>query len=162
MDKISIEEYRADYQQEVVELILQIQQQEYGIQITKEDQPDLFEIESFYQKGNGNFFVAIRNNEVIGTISLLDIENDQVALRKMFVKKEYRGTLYKTASFLLTRAMDYASEKGINQIYLGTTPEFLAAHRFYEKNGFIQIYQEKLPSKFPLVKVDRLFYQYTF
>jgi len=161
MDKISIEDYRAAYQHEVVELILLIQQQEYGIQITKEDQPDLFEIESFYQKGNGNFFVAIRNNEVIGTISILDIENDQVALRKMFVKKEYRGSLYKTASSLLTRAMDYASEKGVKQIYLGTTPEFLAAHRFYEKNGFIQIYQE-LPSKFPLVKVDRLFYQYTF
>ena len=162
MDKISIEEYRAEYQQEVVELILQIQQQEYGIQITTEDQPDLFEIESFYQKGNGNFFVAIRNNEVIGTISILDIENDQVALRKLFVKKEYRGSLYKTASSLLTRAMEYASEKSIKQIYLGTTPEFLAAHRFYEKNSFIQIYQEELPSKFPLVKVDRLFYQYTF
>ena len=139
---------------------MSIQQQEYGIQITKEDQPDLFEIEQFYQKGNGNFWVAMLNDEVVGTISILDIGSEQVALRKMFVKKEYRGSQYKTASYLLAAAMEFAKKNHVQQIYLGTTPEFLAAHRFYEKNGFVQIIKSDLPSTFPLVQVDRRFYTY--
>ena len=53
-----VKEYSNEYQAQVVDLILHIQQQEYNIQITKDDQPDLFTIEEFYQTGNGNFWVA--------------------------------------------------------------------------------------------------------
>ena len=50
-----IEEYSETYQKQVFELILQIQQKEYGIKITKEDQPDLLNISEFYQRSSGNF-----------------------------------------------------------------------------------------------------------
>ena len=50
---INIQEYTAEYQSQVIRLILQIQQQEYQISITREDQPDLLEIETFYQKESG-------------------------------------------------------------------------------------------------------------
>jgi RimJ/RimL family protein N-acetyltransferase len=156
-----VKEYQHQYQQQVVELILQIQQREYQISISKEDQPDLFTIESFYQTGNGNFWIALYQNEVVGTISLLDIGNNEVALRKMFVHKEYRGKTYKTASLLLEKALRWAQEKSIKAIYLGTTPQFLAAHRFYEKNGFVEINQTDLPQSFPVLEVDKKFYTYT-
>ena len=55
MKSIIIKPYASKYQQEVVDLILHIQQQEYQIPITEKSQPDLFKIESFYQQGNGNF-----------------------------------------------------------------------------------------------------------
>ena len=103
-----VKEYSKEYQAQVVDLILHIQQKEYNVQITKEDQPDLFTIEEFYQTGNGNFWVAICDDKVVGTISLLDIGNHQVALRKMFVNKEYRGAKYKTASLLLEKAINWA------------------------------------------------------
>jgi GNAT superfamily N-acetyltransferase len=156
-----VKEYQHQYQQQVVELILQIQQQEYQIPISKNDQPDLFMIESFYQTGNGNFWVAQYQDEVIGTISLLDIGNNEVALRKMFVHKEYRGQTFKTASLLLEKALRWAKEKSIKAIYLGTTPQFLAAHRFYEKNGFVEINRTELPQRFPVLEVDKKFYTYT-
>jgi RimJ/RimL family protein N-acetyltransferase len=156
-----VKEYQHQYQQQVVELILQIQQREYQISISKEDQPDLFTIESFYQTGNGNFWIALYQNEVVGTISLLDIGNNEVALRKMFVHKEYRGKIYKTASLLLEKALRWVQEKSIKAIYLGTTPQFLAAHRFYEKNGFVEINQTDLPQSFPVLEVDKKFYTYT-
>lgn len=159
---IEIEKYQKDYQEAVINLILNIQQDEYGIAITKEDQPDLFKIESFYQNGNGDFWVALHDSEVVGTISLVDIGNQQLALRKMFVKKAYRGKDYGTASHLLQTALEWAKERSITDIYLGTVPEFLAAHRFYEKNGFVQIDSTQLPENFPIVKVDKLFYQYRF
>jgi N-acetylglutamate synthase-like GNAT family acetyltransferase len=155
-----VSEYTKEFQEQVVDLILQIQQQEYDIPITKEDQPDLFTIESFYQTGTGNFWVALFDGKVIGTISLLDIGNHQVALRKMFVHKDYRGATYKTASLLLKNAIDWATEKSVHSIYLGTTPQFLAAHRFYEKNGFESIEVTDLPQQFPVLAVDKRFYKF--
>ena len=156
-----VKQYSNEYQAQVVDLILQIQQQEYNIPITKNDQPDLFTIEDFYQKGNGNFWVAIYDDKVVGTISLLDIGNNQVALRKMFVNKEYRGAKFKTASLLLNNAINWAKESSIKTIYLGTTPQFLAAHRFYEKNGFTSIDLKDLPENFPVLHVDKKFYKYS-
>jgi N-acetylglutamate synthase-like GNAT family acetyltransferase len=156
-----VKEYQHHFQHQVVELILQIQQQEFQIPISKEDQPDLFRIKSFYQTGNGNFWIALYQNEVVGTISLLDIGNNEVALRKMFVHKEYRGKTYKTASLLLENALKWAQEKSIKAIYLGTTPQFLAAHRFYEKNGFVEINRTELPQGFPVLAVDKKFYTYS-
>lgn len=156
-----VKEYQHHYQEQVVELILQIQQQEFKIPISKEDQPDLFMIESFYQTGNGNFWVAKYQDEVVGTISLLDIGNNEVALRKMFVQKEYRGQTYNTASLLLENALKWAQTQSLKSIYLGTTPQFLAAHRFYEKNGFVEIDRTELPQSFPVLAVDKKFYRFT-
>jgi RimJ/RimL family protein N-acetyltransferase len=155
-----VKEYSCENQAQVVDLILQIQQQEYNISITKDDQPDLFIIEEYYQTGNGNFWVALYDKNVVGTISLLDIGNNQVALRKMFVNKEYRGATYKTASLLLDTAIKWAKERPIKAVFLGTTPQFLAAHRFYEKNGFISIDLNDLPENFPVLQVDKKFYEY--
>ncbi|RFU65162.1 GNAT family N-acetyltransferase [Peribacillus glennii] len=155
-----IKEYSSEYQTEVVDLILEIQQEEYNVPITKDDQPDLFEIEDFYQTGKGNFWVALYNGKVVGTISLLDIGDSHVALRKLFVKKEFRGSTYNTANLLLNRAIEWAREQSIKAIYLGTTPQFVAAHRFYEKNGFENIDVEELPDSFPILKVDKKFYKY--
>ena len=138
-ESIIIQPYTSKYQQQVVDLILHIQQQEYQIPITEKDQPDLFEIESFYQQGNGNFWVAVCNERVVGSVALIDIGSRQVALRKMFVAKSYRGA---------------------NFIYLGTTLQYRAAHRFYEKNGFQHIEKEKLPENFPVMNVDKKFYTY--
>lgn len=154
-----VREYQHQFQSKVVELILQIQQQEYQIPISKEDQPDLFTIESFYQSGTGNFWVAQFQDEVVGTISLLDIGNNEVALRKMFVHKDFRGQTYKTASLLLEKALNWAKDQSIKAIYLGTTPQFLAAHRFYEKKGFVEINQDELPQSFPVLEVDKKFYK---
>ena len=78
--------------------------------ITKEDQPDLYDVENFYQKRIGNFWVALDGDFVIGTVALLDIQNHQVALRKMFVAKKYRGKAFKTTSLLLDNAFEWARQ----------------------------------------------------
>jgi len=155
----NIREYQASDQEQVLQLILNIQQQEYDIPITKADQPDLLSIESFYQQGNGNFWVACDGDQVVGTIALLDIGNAQVALRKMFVQAEYRGKVWNTATLLLQQVITWAQQQQITQIYLGTTVQFIAAHRFYEKNGFQEIEVIQLPASFPVMPVDKKFYQ---
>ncbi|MBP1313659.1 GNAT family N-acetyltransferase [Herbaspirillum huttiense F1] len=155
---IEIQVYRPEHAQGVVEVILPIQQEEFGIPITLEGQPDLKDIAGFYQKGLGNFWVAVDGGKVVGTISLLDIGNAQVALRKMFVAASHRGKEHGTAARLLEGAIAWARAQGVRQIFLGTTDKFLAAHRFYEKNGFRLIEKSTLPPAFPVMVVDTRFY----
>jgi N-acetylglutamate synthase-like GNAT family acetyltransferase len=157
-----IQEYEPQYQSEIINLILEIQQQEFHISITQADQPDLNDIPHFYQSKSGNFWMAIDKGAVVGTISLLDIGNNQGVLRKLFVKADHRGKEHHTAKLLLQQLMEWAREHRISEIYLGTTDKFLAAHRFYEKNHFTAITKERLPKTFPLMKVDTIFYQFLF
>ena len=156
---IEIVQYSKIHLDGVIDVILPIQQKEFGIQIKLEDQPDLREIPNFYQKGNGNFWVAMCKSEIVGTISLLDIGNKQGALRKMFVKKEFRGPKNKVAEKLLAVLLLWCQSKDVREIFLGTTPKFLAAHRFYEKNGFSEIQKSELPVSFPVMVVDTKFYK---
>lgn len=151
--------YSEIHREEILELILNIQNKEYGIEITASDQPDLQNIKGFYQKNNGNFWVALADNKVIGTISLLDIGSEKAALRKMFVEKNYRGSQHGISKALLNTMLSWAGEKSLKSIYLGTTSKFLAAHKFYEKNGFQQVSQHELPESFPIMAVDTVFYK---
>ncbi|PEJ01835.1 GNAT family N-acetyltransferase [Bacillus wiedmannii] len=159
-EKIRIIPYESTFQDEVVDLIVYIQQKEYNVPITKEEQPDLLEIETFYQRNHGNFWIATYVDKVVGTVALLDIENQQVALRKMFVKKEFRGKEWGASYKLLQTAISWAENKKLKDIYLGTTVKFLAAHRFYEKNNFQSVSIDELPKSFPVLQVDKKFYRY--
>ncbi len=158
IEDISIEIFSDKYGDEVRELISCIQRIEFDIQISLKDQPDLCDIPGFYQQRNGNFWVALCNAQPIGTISLLDIGNNQVALRKMFVHRDFRGSKFNAAKKLLDVALDWCTTKGVSEIYLGTTSAFHAAHKFYEKNGFSEISKDSLPSAFPIMNVDTKFY----
>lgn len=156
---IEVFPYSSQYRDEVVSIILPIQQDEFGVSVTLADQPDLLDIPGFYQRDLGNFWVAVAGGKVVGTISLLDIGNSQAALRKMFVKAPYRGPVHGVASRLLGTLLQWCEEKGVGEIYLGTTARYLAAHRFYEKNGFVEVPKSALPSAFPIMAVDTKFYK---
>lgn len=146
----------------VIGLILPIQQDEFGVPITVEDQPDLKAIPDFYQTGLGDFWVAVTDEgRIVGTISLKDIGGNVGALRKMFVAAEWRGREHGVARQLLERLLTTSRERGIRSVFLGTTDKFHAAHRFYEKNGFVEIVRADLPKGFPLIAVDTKFYAIT-
>lgn len=144
--------------QGILDVIVPIQREEFGIAIAATDQPDLLAISDFYQSGRGGFWVAIADSRVVGTIGLKDIGNAQAALRKMFVAADYRGKDQGVASRLLQTLLDHARGQELAQVFLGTTDKFLAAHRFYEKNGFAEIAKADLPPAFPVMAVDSKFY----
>ena len=161
MTDVKIKRFELDDQQGVIDVIVPIQREEFGIAITAEDQPDLKAIPVFYQSGMGDFWVAKSGEEVVGTIGLKDIGSGQAALRKMFVAAPWRGREFGVAAKLLKRLIEEATSRGIKQIYLGTTDKFLAAHRFYEKHGFTEVAKQTLPATFPLMAVDSKFYMLT-
>jgi N-acetylglutamate synthase-like GNAT family acetyltransferase len=151
--------FSPEYVARVGKLIVRIQREEFGVDITYEEQPDLMDIPNFYQKGAGEFWVALDQGEVVGSIALLDIGAGEAALRKMFVAATHRGGAHGVAAQLLGTLLDHARKNGLKTIYLGTTDKFLAAHRFYEKSGFELIEPHSLPATFPRMAVDKRFYR---
>jgi ribosomal protein S18 acetylase RimI-like enzyme len=53
----------------------------------------------------------------------------------------------------------HARAQRLPRVFLGTRPEMRAAHRFYEKNGFVRIDERDLPPAFPRMAVDSVFYR---
>jgi N-acetylglutamate synthase-like GNAT family acetyltransferase len=159
MENVRIEVYEKRYHEQVAELILHIQRNEFGVPITREDQPDLNSIESFYQKGTGNFWVALIDTAVVGTIALIDIGHNQVALRKMFVKEQYRGAPFYTGQHLMDVAFRWMRDKNVHEVILGTLDRFQAAQKFYLRKGFVEVAKQNLPPNFPAMKLDNRFFK---
>ena len=145
--------------QAVIDFILDIQRGEFGVPITIADQPDVADPPAWYGKGRGGFWVAREGEAVVGTIALLDHGDGNAALRKMFVRRDRRGAAHGVAVGLFSTLLAHARAIGLVTLRLGTRPEMLAAHRFYEKHGFARIDAEALPPSFPRMKVDSVFYR---
>lgn len=154
---MNIQPIQNEYENEIVDLILNIQQKEFNVPVTLEDQPDLLDIENFYFKPGGTFLGAFIDGKLVGTIALVKFNAEAAAIRKMFVKKEYRGKEFQIAQQLLEQLIAYSEENGIKNLYLGTVSILQAALRFYEKNNFVTIAKEALPADFPLMKPDNVF-----
>ncbi len=152
---ITIVDYAHADRDQVVALVLDIQRGEFGVPITLADQPDLADIPRVYQRGRGAFWVAKDGDEIVGTLGLLDA--GECAVRKMFVRKDRRGARG-VASRLFDTLLAHAHAHAVPRLFLGTRPEMLAAHRFYEKNGFRRVDPETLPPPFPRMAVDSVFY----
>ena len=127
---IQIVPFASQHVEGVGALIVGIQRDEFQIPITLEDQPDLQDIPAFYQHGAGNFWVAVSEGEVVGTVALLDLGNHQGALRKMFVHASYRGPGQGVSAGLLDTLLEGSRARDVKDVYLGTTEKFVAAHRF--------------------------------
>lgn len=144
--------------QEIIDLILPIQQIEFNVPITLEGQPDLLDIEANYDATGGKFWGAFNGEKLVGSIALIATGHQAGAIRKMFVRKEWRGKEHGIASHLLEALLSYCQANNITDIYLGTVEQLKAAHRFYEKNSFERIAKEDLPSYFPRMEPDSIFY----
>ena len=117
---LEIKPYENQYKNEIIDLILTIQQKEFNVPITIADQPDLQIIPEFYQQKNGNFWVAISENKLVGTIALIDIGENIGALRKMFVHQDFRGKDFGISILLLNKLLLHCLNHKMQSINLGT------------------------------------------
>lgn len=151
--------YESRYQQQVEDLVLPIQQIEFAVNITREQQPDLMDIPGTFQKGLGNFWLAVSAGVVVGCVGVVDFGGNRVALKKMFVHRDFRGKAKGVSSALFAAVRAWCQTQAVSAIWLGTIAQMTAAHNFYRKNGFVEVSKEELPSGFPLVTVDNKFFR---
>lgn len=142
----------------VAALVLSIQIDEFNVPITREDQPDLQDLESVFNVGRGVFLVILDGEKIVGTIGLLDAGEGLGVLRKMFVAPAYRGREWGTAKLLLDAFLKHARLHEFQVVQLGTQRRLAAACRFYEKHGFSEIAKDSMHKNFPFMAVDDRFY----
>ena len=141
--------FTASHQQEAVNLILNIQNVEAGLDISLDDQPDLVDIERSYLSAGGAFWVALDEQEkVVGTIGLM-IQTPEVAvLKKFFVAVDWRGKDKDCASRLYESLIAFARSRGLTTIVLDTPSSAARSHTFYRRHGFEQISGSELPVQY--------------
>lgn len=105
------------------------------------------------------YWVALNDNEIIGTIAVIAIEKEFAILKKMMLKKSFRGKAFGVSEILLKTSINWCNENNFKKIYLGTMNQFKAAQIFYEKNRFIKISKSELPQNFVNNPLDSIFYQ---
>lgn len=150
---IEIRLFEEKYQQQVEDMVLGIQNGEFGLGLTAQRQPDLHNLKAFYNdKGNWLWVALNKKDEVIGTIGLERLNDTQAVLRKMFIKKAYRGKTLGLAQRLFEILLQEARKQNFKEILLDTPLVTHAAHRFYERNGFELISNDAVPDNYILPK----------
>lgn len=157
-NKWNIVDYRPEFKDGVIDLILTIQNIEAGLDISLEQQPDLLTIESNYQQTGGGFWVAVdESRDVIGSVGLQRETEAVAVLKKFFVKDGYRGA--GVAAGLFDRLLAFANQKGVKTIILDTPSLASRSHAFYRKMGFRQIDRSEAPITYDYPDRDSLLFR---
>lgn len=127
---VNIRSYEESYNKAINDFIISIYVEEFGFEEHRE------EIEKhdneIYKKSDGELWIALNEkNEIVGTIALLKHSDDNVELKKFYVRKDYRGQGVSKA--LYEKAMNMCKESGFKRIFLGTYERIETAIQFYIK-----------------------------
>ncbi|WP_329608925.1 GNAT family N-acetyltransferase [Lentilactobacillus sp. SPB1-3] len=147
--KIKPYTYSPSHLAEIIDLINYCQNIEAHLNIKMSEQPDLFEIENYYQHNHGNFWTALDGDQVIGTIALLPISSATAVLKKFFTYPKYRGQPHHLGQQLFNQLEQHAIENKFKEIILDTPENEHRSHTFYEHHGFIQIKPEQMTVSYP-------------
>ena len=108
---------------------------EYDIQLPENYSfADVEKLEEVYIESGGDFTVLLRDQNIIGFFALLPANDNQVGLKRLYLKADERGR--GLGKYLLEMALNRANEDGHHRIYLETTSKFKEAVGLYRKYGF--------------------------
>lgn len=106
---------------------------EHGFEYDRLKDADLKDINSYYLSKDGAFFVGIDDGRVVGTAGVRKLEENMCEIRRIYLKKEYRGKGNGEKLFLA--ALNFA-EKNCAGALLKTDPALKKAINMYLKHGF--------------------------
>jgi molybdopterin-guanine dinucleotide biosynthesis protein A len=121
---------------------------EFGFTADPELDPDLDDPTAVYEA----VWVAVRGGRVVGSVALRRLGQDEVELKRMYLRPEERG--HGLGRKLLEMALLWAREHRIRTIRLDTSDRMEAARRLYETYGF-----ERVPGHAPRQGQQRLLYE---
>lgn len=85
----------------------------------------------------GQIFYAWYDDQIVGTVSLMKIQDEVFELTKMAVNEAFQGL--GIGKLLMEQCLDYAKRKGIKQIIIYSNRRLERAVEMYRKYGFIEI-----------------------
>ena len=121
---------------------------EFGFAADPELDQDLADPSGYYAAT----WIAVRGDEVVGSIALRDLGDATLELKRMYLRPVCRGR--GAGRRLLCTALEWARANGARTVRLDTTEEMTAARRLYEEHGFVRI-----PGEAPRQGQQRLLYE---
>lgn len=101
------------------------------------DMEQLDEPENYILPNNGAIFLAKLNNEIVGTVAMINTGAGEFELAKMSVTPAVQG---RGAGHLLAlAAVDYARQQHARKVWLESNRKAQAALRLYERVGFREV-----------------------
>lgn len=155
MTDFEIINYLGGRDQEVAALILFVQQNDVGLHVPIEEQPELLDIGGAYREGA--FWLAVAGGDVVGTIGMMRYGTIAV-MKKLFVRQDYQGR-EGVAHPLYTRALEWASDHSLNAIFLDTPSIATRSHAFYRRRGFRIVDRSELPQEYSFPDRDSLIFK---
>ncbi len=149
--------YQDKYREAVRDLIYEIKEKELGEH--GKNHPDLLNISEFYQKTErGNFWLALEDGKLVGTIGLYELSQDVGYFSRFYVDKDYRRK--GIGSKLFFTLVEFAKKHNYKKIFLNTSSDQEAANKFYVKMGFTRVYS--FPKELPYTPTNGTFYEMYF
>ncbi|MDB9537260.1 GNAT family N-acetyltransferase [Dolichospermum planctonicum CS-1226] len=111
---------------------------EYGLPWQPEEaDKDVLQIEAYYLKTGGEFWVIEQENQIVGTAAYYPINRGEkaVEIRKMYLLPKVRGL--GLGKFLLQQLETVISAGGFEQIWIETASILTEAVKLYESNGYL-------------------------
>ena len=99
--------------------------------------PELHALASYFAKADGALWAVEQDGHLVGMVGTRPLHNDAAyEICRMYVARGQRGS--GLAQRLLDTAEAHARAAGAERIVLWTDTRFDAAHRFYEKRGYVR------------------------
>ena len=98
---------------------------------------DVYDVELFYHKKGGEFWVVERQGKIVGTAAYYPIErgNNAVEIRKMYILPAVRRQ--GLGKFLLQELETKIIARGFDEIWIETASILKEAVILYENNGYL-------------------------
>jgi putative acetyltransferase len=134
-----IQRYNESRKEEVSNVVLGVLM-EHGFEYDKLKDADLKDIKGYYFGSGGTFFVGVEDDTVIGTAGVRKLERNICEIRRIYLKKDFRGKGNGKKLFLA--ALDFA-ERNCSSAILKTDSTLTKAIDMYLKHGFASQKDEK-------------------
>jgi N-acetylglutamate synthase-like GNAT family acetyltransferase len=137
--------------------VLGIQNGEFHLGLTEAEQPDLQHPIDYF--ATGGFWTAKADGQLVGTIGLKRLDATNGVLKKMFVAQVFRGREVGLAQQLYDVLLAAATRLHLTTLWLDTPSAAAAAHKFYERNGFVLSDKASLPLGYSFPHEDSKIYR---
>jgi GNAT superfamily N-acetyltransferase len=143
----------------VAALVLTIQRDEFGYDLTTENQPDLKDVAGYFSGDGSAFWVGVAHSDsaIIGCIGLEAIEGPVAVMRKFMVAQSWRGHQLGVAQALYNGFVDQARAINAPLIALSTVSATKAAQAFYLRMGYQRVERADMPTGFVPGVMDVVF-----
>jgi putative acetyltransferase len=134
MTAVEIKKYDAIYHQQFKEISLNWL---HGHDLYERADDDLLDNPQKYLDKGGCIFLAHYNNKIVGTVSLIPVNNEEFEIMKLGVVDDYKGL--GIGRKLMQLCIDICQEKKVKLITLETSSKLKSAINMYLKFGFVHV-----------------------